>query len=100
MMTPRFFGDAARQLYGVYHAPEGRAREAGVVLCNPGPQEYRHTHWAFRKLAGMLARAGFHVLRFDYFATGDSAGRDDEGSLDQWVLDVATAARELTDLGS
>lgn len=101
-MIPKFFGESSRQLFGVYHPPEGggRRRESGVVLCNPAPQEYRHTHWAFRKLAGMIAREGFHVLRFDYFATGDSAGDSAEGTLDQWTLDIATAALELRDTAS
>jgi uncharacterized protein len=99
-VIPKFFGEGVQQLFGVYHPPEGRAREAGVLLCNPGPQEYRHTHWGFRKLAGMIAKEGFHVLRFDYFATGDSAGDGTEGSLDQWISDITTAFRALRDTAS
>jgi pimeloyl-ACP methyl ester carboxylesterase len=99
-VIPKFFGEGVRQLFGVYHPPEGRAREAGVLLCNPGPQEYRHTHWGFRKLAGMIAKEGFHVLRFDYFATGDSAGDGTEGSIDQWILDISTASHALRDTAS
>jgi uncharacterized protein len=71
---------------------------AGVVLCYPAPQEYMRTHWAFRKLAGLLAVEGFHVLRFDYHATGDSAGDSPEANLGQWREDIQTAVRELKDL--
>ena len=98
-MIPQLFGDAGAPLFGVYHPPAGApARPVGVVLCHPGPQEYRQAHWIFRRLAGMLAAGGLHVLRFDYFATGDSAGDSHEGTLARWVADVGTAARELRDL--
>lgn len=98
-IVPRFFGSPDRQLFGIYHAPDGATiRDAGVVLCYPGPHEYSQVHWAFQKLAGLLAAAGFHVLRFDYFGTGDSYGDATEGSLAQWTEDVGTAVSELRDL--
>src|SRR4051812_17515845 len=77
-----------------------RARDTGVLLCHPGPQDYRHTHWAFRKLATLLAKEGFHVLRFDYSCTGDSAGDSGAANIGQWTEDVTTAARELQDSAS
>lgn len=43
----------------------------------------------------MLERAGHDVLRFDYFATGDSAGDGGEGRLGIWVENVVEAAAEL-----
>jgi pimeloyl-ACP methyl ester carboxylesterase len=97
MTTPLFFGEAARQLFGVYQPPakeEGGAQQA-VVLCPPGPQEYMRTHWAQRRLASILSKAGFHVLRFDYFGTGDSAGGSDAGTLAQWQEDIQRAGAEL-----
>jgi pimeloyl-ACP methyl ester carboxylesterase len=101
-MKPLFFGSANRKLYGVYHpavGPRPQSRGAqGVVLCYPGVQEYNVSHSAFRKLSGLLSRAGLHVLRFDYFGTGDSAGEMDEGTPEDWVEDVRTAVAELTDL--
>jgi pimeloyl-ACP methyl ester carboxylesterase len=61
-------------------------------------QEYMGSHWAFRKLASSLGREGFHVLRFDYFGTGNSAGEPDEARVEDWLSDIGTAAAELADL--
>ena len=97
-MTPCFFGSAERQLFGIHHPAQGAERATGVVLCYPAAQEYMLTHWAFRKLAGMLAREGFHVFRFDYYGTGDSAGEVHEGRVATWVQDIRQAATELQDV--
>jgi pimeloyl-ACP methyl ester carboxylesterase len=98
-VQPVSFGTSQRQLLGVYFPPEGEAaRETGVLLCGPGPQEYMRTHWAVRKLAAQLARRGFPVLRFDYYGTGDSGGETAEGRPSLWVEDVEAAGRELRDV--
>lgn len=98
-MYPLFFGSSGRALFGIYHQPAPHnVRDAGIVLCYPGPQEYMRSHWAFRRLAGILSKSGFHVLRFDYFGTGDSSGETTEGNISQWKRDVGTAARELADM--
>lgn len=100
-MKAFYFGSSRRRLYGVYHpAHAATARDAGVLLCHPGAQEYNATHWAFRKLAAMLARDGFHVLRFDWSGTGDSAGDAKDASPTEWIDDVGVAARELADVSA
>jgi pimeloyl-ACP methyl ester carboxylesterase len=100
-VIPRFFGEPERALFGAYHPPEGRSdRRRGVLLCYPAPEEYRAVHWAYQRLATMLSGAGFHVLRFDYFGTGDSAGETGAGDLEQWTSDIATAACELQEVGA
>jgi uncharacterized protein len=48
----------------------------------------------------MLARAGYHVLRFDYFATGDSAGSGHEGRPDIWIDNVIDASAELREISN
>jgi alpha-beta hydrolase superfamily lysophospholipase len=97
-MNPLFFGSQPRVLFGVYHPPAARvALGQGVVLCYPFGQEYMRAHRAFRQLAMMLSRKGFHVFRFDYYGTGDSAGAGEEVTVDQWVEDVGTAVDELKD---
>src|SRR3954469_1772305 len=95
-MKPFFFGPSTQPRFGLLHPPSGEsARRAGVLLCYPGIQEYNISHWAFRKLAGMLGRAGFPVLRFDWAGTGDSAGDAAAGRVATWLEDVAMAAQEL-----
>lgn len=95
-MNAHFFGTSERSLYGVYHPPRARvARQTGVLLCYPFGQEYMRSHRAFRQLASLLTRAGFHLFRFDYFATGDSAGHSEEVTLAQWFEDIGTAIEEL-----
>ena len=93
-----FFGSSDRSLFGVYQPPKGRvAREEGIVLCYPMGQEYMRAHRAFRQLSNLLSRAGYHVLRFDYYATGDAMGESDEASAVQWQQDIGTAIEELKD---
>ena len=95
-LTPFYFGPAEKQLFGVYYAPPpGQESEFGVLLCNPWGQEYVRAHRAQAQLALRLARQGLPVLRFDYFACGDSLGADEEGTLAQWQADVRAALQEL-----
>jgi pimeloyl-ACP methyl ester carboxylesterase len=97
-MNTFFFGSSDRPLLGVYHPPIGRTSLGhGVVLCYPMGQEYMRCHRAFRQLGNLLARKGFHVFRFDYFATGDSAGEGEEASLTEWLANVGQAIEELKD---
>jgi uncharacterized protein len=95
-MKPLFLGNAQRRLYGVYHSAARSSRHA-VLLCYPGMQEYNSAHWAFRRLAATLARDGHHVMRFDYYGTGDSAGGTEDGNPTLWLEDVRQAAEELKD---
>jgi pimeloyl-ACP methyl ester carboxylesterase len=98
-MKPFFFGSSRRPLFGLYQGAQGTpARDVGVLLCNPFGHEAVRAHRAYRQLAALLARSRFHVLRFDYFGTGDSAGREDEGRVAQWLEDVQAAADELRDM--
>lgn len=95
-MTPLFFGPAGHRLFGVYHPAAGRG-EGGkaMVLCNPWGPEALRAHRGLRALADTLARGGWHVLRFDYFGTGDSEGDDGEGDVDVWTRDTVDAVLEL-----
>ena len=98
-MNPLFFGSSDRPLYGVYHAPKARTgRRTGVVLCYPFGQEYMRAHRAFRQVALLLAKAGFHVFRFDYRGTGDSSGDGEEFTLASAADDTLQAIEELRDM--
>jgi alpha/beta superfamily hydrolase len=94
-----YFGSSGRQLFGAYHFPPASVAGRGAaLLCPPWGQEYLVSHRIFRRLAVRLSESGYHVLRFDYFGTGDSAGERDEGDLSSWLDDAETAADELRDM--
>lgn len=77
-------------------APSGELdREECVLICNPFGQEAIRCHRLLKVLADRLARSGFHVMRFDYFGTGDSDGDDIDGDLASWIGDVCNADHEL-----
>lgn len=91
-----YFGSPDQRLFGILDEPDGDAAgEAGVVLCYPYGPDYATAFRSFRILATRLAKAGFHVLRFDYLGTGDSSGDADAASIGQWISDVGTAIGEL-----
>jgi pimeloyl-ACP methyl ester carboxylesterase len=95
-VNPFFFGSSKSPLYGVYHPPrssEGSGK--AVLLCYPMGAEYMRAHRAFRQLTTLLVKGGAHVLRFDYFGTGDSAGEGTEATVARWLEDIATAIDEL-----
>lgn len=94
------FGPADQSLYASFHPsqPANVPARTAVLLCNPFGQEAVRLHRFYRVLAERLSRSGVAVLRFDYYATGESAGEDAEGCLDRWSSDVLTAHRELARL--
>lgn len=98
-MEPRLFGPSQRALFGAVHEPrQPQANRAAVLLCHAGIHEYMRTHWAMRRLADVLADAGHVVLRFDYSGTGDSSGRLEDATIEQWVEDITVAHEELADI--
>ncbi|MBL9028270.1 MAG: alpha/beta hydrolase [Myxococcales bacterium] len=97
-MTPLYFGDSKQPLFGFLNEPRGETQRAhGVLLCPPIAQEHVRAHWALRQVATSLCRAGFHVLRFDWFGVGDSAGDLSQATVARWRSDLETAAQELKD---
>jgi amino acid adenylation domain-containing protein len=95
-LEPFYFGPSEKYLFGCYHAPHaGRVKDCAVVLCYPMGHEYIRVHRAYQQLATRLARAGFPVLRFDFLGCGDSAGEVEEGQLEQWLADIASAVEEV-----
>ncbi|MFM2419008.1 MAG: hypothetical protein RL385_3731, partial [Pseudomonadota bacterium] len=64
----------AHPLFGLHHRPSGlQQRRAAFLLCQPLGYEALCSYRAFRLIAEQLCGAGFHVLRFDYAGTGNSA---------------------------
>lgn len=98
-MTPFYFGSSKRRLFGVYDpARPARGRQRAAVLCYPSGEEHVHAYRTMRQLATRLAQSGTHVLRFDYYGTGDSAGDTSDGDDAGWCSDILTAAAELKDM--
>jgi uncharacterized protein len=98
-MNLMFFGSSARQLFGAYHAPPPSVAGRGAaVLCSPWGMESLACYRVLRRLAQRLSSSGYHVLRFDYYGTGDSAGERTDGDLTSWCADASIAVDELRDL--
>jgi dienelactone hydrolase len=94
--APIQFGPDEAIRFGWYHAPVGKWRRSGVVICNPIGDDYVRAHRPLRHLAERLAAAGFAVLRFDFHGTGDSSGTErDPGRVAAWRADVGLAVDEL-----
>jgi pimeloyl-ACP methyl ester carboxylesterase len=90
------FGESHEPLFGTYHPAEFERRPTcAVLLCNPFGEEAIRAHRVFRVLAARLARDGVHVMRFDYYGTGDSSGESTDGSPARWEKDVRRAHDEL-----
>lgn len=97
-MLPMYFGQSEQPLFGIYHPPTRKlANSSALLLCPPVGVEGLRSHRAFRQLATNLSKAGHHVLRFDYYGTGDSGGDTTAGSSKQWLADIKTAVEELKD---
>jgi pimeloyl-ACP methyl ester carboxylesterase len=97
-MNPFFFGTRQRKLFGLYTpACAGGASARAAVLCAPWGQEYLRAHRSMRHLGDLLTRAHVHVLRFDYFGTGDSSGELEDAELGGWQSDIGLAIDELKD---
>jgi uncharacterized protein len=94
-MHPFYFGRSERPLFGLYHPSSNPSSVQGAVIAYPMGHEYLPAYPALKQLAIRLARAGVHVLRFDYSGSGDSAGETGEASLPDWVDDLERAIAEL-----
>lgn len=112
-MEPTYFGNngdshgdgyisgphSSSPLLGLYHPPDSfQGAERAVLLCYPMFQEHIRSYRAYYNLANKLAAAGCHVLRFDYFGTGDSMGWIEEATLERWIADTEMAIDELKSL--
>ena len=98
-MSPFFFGSAGRPLFGIYEpAARGTIGRHAAILCYPSGDEYIYAHRTLRQLALKLSSAGFHVLRFDFYGTGDSGGELSDVTLADWEADLKTAIDELIEI--
>jgi len=98
MSSPVQFGPSAQPLLGQWHEASGQVRPVSILICPGWGMEYLRMYRGLRVLAQRLSEAGFPVLRFDYSCTGDSAGDSDAARMEDWIGDIATAAKELQDM--
>ena len=94
--SPFFFGETKRQLFGFLHSPKQSSPNLpAVLICSPLGTEYKQSHHLVHQLANQLARAGYSVLRFNYFGTGNAGGAANKVTFSGLVADTRTAAEEL-----
>ncbi|MEP1743960.1 MAG: amino acid adenylation domain-containing protein [Kangiellaceae bacterium] len=92
---PYYFGPN-QELFGIYQPPRGNVKAKGaVLLCSPIYLESLNTHLTYRQLSARLSESGFHVFRFDYYASGDSLGEDQQADVERWLQDISFAKKEL-----
>ena len=78
-------------LTGWLHAPNGEARDSGVVICSPLGRDARCAHLPMRLLAEQLAAAGYPVLRYDHAGLDESLGL--AANADAWPIWTADIER-------
>jgi hypothetical protein len=96
LLQPLLLSADSRRLFAVYHPAAGQPR-AGVVICPPFLHEHALSYRLFALLGEALAAQNVAVLRFDYHGTGDSAGGDEEFTLDSARDDAVSALSVLRD---
>ena len=101
-MTPFFFGERDRRLYGIFDPAERgqKGRPRAVLICEPWGPDCTAVHGVLRRLALNLAKSGHNILRFDYFGVGDLAGESDKIDLDGWRRDIEMAIDELKSMAA
>lgn len=88
-------GIPGKALSAVCHLNRQTRLRTAVLLCNPLGIDGVGAHRTLRVLAESLASSGRSSLRFDYRYTGDSDGRCEEASLDDWLDDICDADAHL-----
>ena len=77
----------------------GRLRHPAIVLVAGSGRVDREANVAgipiFTQLAGALAERGFVVLRYDKRAVGQSGGRDERATMDDYAADLIAAVKWL-----
>lgn len=92
---PLWLGVAQRQLYAALHRPAVLEPVRGVLLVPPLLHEQPRSRRFIAEVASAFAAQGVAALRFDYFGSGDSAGRSDELLLSTMQEDLHVAAGAL-----
>ena len=92
MIEPFFF--KKDQLFGCYHPAADLDSQRLLIICPPFFDDYRRSYRALSDLANACAEQGVHVLRFDFYGTGESQGMLDQASVDDWKEGIHAAIEE------
>lgn len=92
MIEPFFFDNA--RLFGCYHAAEEWPAPRLLVICPPLFDEYRRCYRALSELANACAKENVHVVRFDYYGTGESQGDLQDATVEDWLRGINLAIEE------
>ncbi len=96
-----WIGSADRPLFAWLDLPRDAKVSGSVVLCPSVGLEAAYSARAVRDLAHRLAGVGWAALRFDYSATGDSAGQwTDPDLVADWLGNFRTAIEYTRGLGT
>lgn len=90
-----FYFGRNNELYGLHQAPLEDSETVPVLICPPIGYEYTRCQYFLHLLSKNLSAANIPSLRFDFFATGDSCGRDREATFARWSNDLVEAYDEL-----
>lgn len=91
-ITPLMLPSGNRRLMGVHYTqPKKSGHNIGVLMCNQVGPDYAEYYKTSRMLLNMLVARRFDCLRFDYTGCGDSEGNFQDGSVQQWLSDIAMA---------
>lgn len=95
---PFWIGEPDRQLYAALHRPGHADATRGVVLVPPLLHEQPRARRFLAEVASAFATNGIAALRFDFYGSGDSAGRADEMQMASMHEDLSRASAALRSL--
>ena len=90
-----FLRQSGGALYAMHY--EVRDASAGLVMCAPIFEERKAAHRVMVEAARYLQGHGIAVLRFDYRGCGDSSGEFEDFTTADWLDDIHTARRFLSE---
>ena len=88
-------GERRGRRFCLFHPPLGGSPRASFVYVHPFAEEMNKSRRMAALQARALSRAGCAVLQIDLLGCGDSSGDFGDATWNDWVEDVAEAARWL-----
>lgn len=94
MIESFFFGK--KGAIGFYHPSADPSSTKLLVICPPFFDEYQRSYRALADLGNACSShpRGIHVLRIDYYGTGEAQGVLEDVTVDDWIDDIDSAIEE------